>query len=221
LNRLFGRLLAVARIPKTVRPAYDVESLTDVAVAVFTARGYDATRMEHIARAANVSKSSLYHHVANKEELLGHALRRAVGALAAILEEPGARAGRPGPRLEYVIRRTIEAELRYLAEVSLLLRVRGNTEVERWALDQRRQYQEWLVALATEARAAGEFPAGVDPGLYVRLVLGMSNSLVDWYRPDGTWSVRQIADTILDLVAAPEARRQKKPTVRSAGGSRV
>jgi len=207
----------VARIPNTVRPAYDVESLTDVAVAVFTARGYDATRMEHIARAANVSKSSLYHHVANKEELLGRALGRAVGALTAILEEPGAQAGPPGERLEYVIRRTIEAELGYLAEVSLLLRVRGNTEVERWALDQRRRYQEALVALAADAQAAGELAGDVDPGLYVRLVLGMSNSLVDWYRPDGTWSTRQIADTILDLARRPApARRQQKPTVSSA-----
>jgi AcrR family transcriptional regulator len=193
----------VPRIPKAVRPAYDVDSLTDVAVSVFTARGYDATRMEHIARAANVSKSSLYHHVSNKEELLGHALRRAVGALTAILGEPGAAEGGPRERLEHVIRRTIETELRYLAEVSLLLRVRGNSEVERWALDQRRRYQERLVALAAEAQGAGELDGGVDAGLYVRLVLGMSNSLVDWYRADGTWSGRQIADTILDLVFEP------------------
>jgi AcrR family transcriptional regulator len=193
----------VPRIPTAVRPAYDADSLTDVAVAVFSARGYDATRMEHIARAANVSKSSLYHHVSNKEELLGHALRRAVGALTAILAEPGAREGRPRARLEYVVRRTIEAELRHLPEVSLLLQVRGNTDVERWALDERRRYQERLVELAAEAQAAGELRPGVDAALFVRLVLGMSNSLVDWYRPDGTWSTRQIADTVVDLVLPP------------------
>jgi AcrR family transcriptional regulator len=193
----------VPRIPTAVRPAYDVDSLTDVAVAVFSARGYDATRMEHIARAANVSKSSLYHHVSNKEELLGHALRRAVGALTAILAEPGAREGRPRARLEYVVRRTIEAELRHLPEVSLLLQVRGNTDVERWALDERRRYQERLVELAAEAQAAGELRPGVDAALFVRLVLGMSNSLVDWYRPDGTWSTRQIADAVVDLVLPP------------------
>jgi len=193
----------VPRIPTAVRPAYDVDSLTDVAVAVFSARGYDATRMEHIARAANVSKSSLYHHVSNKEELLGHALRRAVGALTAILAEPGAREGRPRARLEYVVRRTIEAELRHLPEVSLLLQVRGNTDVERWALDERRRYQERLVELAAEAQTAGELRPGVDAALFVRLVLGMSNSLVDWYRPDGTWSTRQIADAVVDLVLPP------------------
>ena len=208
------------RIPKAVRPAYDVDSLTDVAVSVFTARGYDATRMEHIARAANVSKSSLYHHVANKEELLGHALRRAVDGLTAILGEPAAQEGGPRPRLEYVVRRTIETELRYLAEVSLLLRVRGNTEVERWALDQRRRFQDRLVALAAEAQAAGQLDGDVDAGLYVRLVLGMSNSLVDWYRADGTWSARQIADTILDLVLAPAGGPRKKSTVWSANVAR-
>jgi AcrR family transcriptional regulator len=191
------------RIPKAVRPAYDVDSLTDIAVSVFSTRGYDATRMEHIARAANLSKSSLYHHVSNKEELLGHALRRAVGGLTAILGEPGAREGRPRERMEYVVRRTIAAELRYLPEVALLLRVRGNTDVERWALDERRRYQERLVEIVREAQAAGEIDPAVDPALYVRLVLGMSNSLVDWYRPDGTWSARQIADTVVDLVLKP------------------
>ncbi|HEV7536064.1 MAG TPA: hypothetical protein VGP90_10545, partial [Acidimicrobiia bacterium] len=53
---------------------------------------------------------------------------------------------------------------------------------------------------------------GVDAALYVRLVLGMSNSLVDWYRPDGTWSVRQVTDAVLDLVM--------KSTVSSASTRR-
>lgn len=191
------------RIPRAVRPAYDVESLTDVAVAVFSTRGYDATRMEHIARAANISKSSLYHHVANKEALLGHALERAVGALTAILDEPETRDGRAGARLEFVIRRAIDAELRYLPEVSLLLRVRGNTEVERWALEERRRFQDRVADLARQAQAAGDLPPDVDAGLFVRLALGMSNSLVDWYRPDGSWSPRQIADAVIELLLKP------------------
>jgi AcrR family transcriptional regulator len=193
----------VPRIPNAVRPAYDVDSLTDVAVRVFSVRGYDATRMDHIARAADISKSSLYHHVSNKEELLAHALRRAVGSLAAILEEPGATAGSPRERVEYVIRQAIAAELRHLPEVSLLLRVRGNTEVERWALDERRRFQDCLVELVRQAQAAGEISRHIDAGLYVRLALGMSNSLTEWYRPDGTWSARQIADTVVGLIVRP------------------
>jgi len=193
----------VPRIPRAVRPAYDVESLTDVAVAVFSTRGYDATRMEHIARAANISKSSLYHHVSNKEELLGRALGRAVGALTAILGEPGAQEGSPATRLEYVLRRTVETELQHLSEVALLIRVRGNTAVERQALEARRRFQDRVAELVGNAQQAGEIAAGIDAELFARLALGTSNSLVDWYRPDGTWSARQIADAVIDLVMKP------------------
>lgn len=188
------------RIPKAVRPAYDVESLTDVAVRVFTARGYDATRMEHIAKAADLSKSSLYHHVSNKEALLAHALRRALDSLAAILEEDASQGGSPGERLAHVLRRVVEAEIRHLPEVSLLLRVRGNTETERWALEERRRFQEAVVGMARAAQEAGELRRGVDPTLFVRLALGMSNSLVDWYRPDGSWSPTEIADAVVGLL---------------------
>lgn len=200
------------RIPRAVRPAYDVESLTDVAVAVFSARGYDATRMEHIARAANISKSSLYHHVASKEELLGHALRRAVRGLSAILDEPGVLEGSPSARLEYVLRRTVEVELQFLPEVSLLIRVRGNTAVEREALEERRRFQERVTELVAQAQAAGDLGDDVDPALFARLALGMSNSLVDWYRPDGTWSVRQICDAVLKIAA-----KSTRPSVGGAG----
>ena len=188
------------RIPQAVRPAYDVESLTDVAVAVFSTRGYDATRMEHIARAANISKSSLYHHVSNKEELLGRALSRAVGGLTAILNEAGTQEGSPATRLEYVLRRTVETELQHLPEVALLIRVRGNTAVERQALEERRRFQDRVAELVTKAQQAGDIAVGSDAELFARLALGMSNSLVDWYRPDGTWSARHIADAVIDLV---------------------
>jgi AcrR family transcriptional regulator len=192
-----------------------VESLTDVAVSVFSARGYDATRMEHIARAANISKSSLYHHVSNKEELLGHALRRAIGGLAAILNEAGAQDGSPAARLEYILRRTVETELEHLPEVALLIRVRGNTATERHALEERRRFQDRLAEIVGQAQAAGEISDGIDPALFVRLALGTSNSLVDWYRPDGTWSARQIADAVIQLVLQPT-----RPSV-TANGRRV
>ncbi|MNC93514.1 hypothetical protein D3C83_101610 [compost metagenome] len=60
-----------------------------------------------------------------------------------------------------------------------------------------------MAELVAEAQRAGEIGGDVDAGLFVRLALGMSNSLVDWYRPDGTWSTRQIADALIGLVMKP------------------
>ena len=52
------------------RAVYDAESLLAVAVAEFNTRGYDATSMEDLSRAAGITKSSFYHHISGKEELL-------------------------------------------------------------------------------------------------------------------------------------------------------
>ena len=63
--------------PIEKKARYDVESLLAVAVQVFRERGYDGTSMDELARAAGITKSSFYHHVKGKEELLRRSLDRA------------------------------------------------------------------------------------------------------------------------------------------------
>ena len=75
------------------RPGYDLDSLLAVAVEVFNERGYDGTSMEDLARAAGITKSSIYHHVASKEQLLRLAVERALGALFGVTSEPAATSG--------------------------------------------------------------------------------------------------------------------------------
>ncbi len=90
------------------RDTYTPETLLSVAVRVFNERGYDGTSMEHLSKAAGISKSSIYHHVAGKEELLRRAVSRALDGLFGILDEEHARVGRAVERLEYVVRRMVE-----------------------------------------------------------------------------------------------------------------
>jgi AcrR family transcriptional regulator len=165
------------------RPVYDVGSLLAVAVAEFNARGYDATSMEDLSRAAGITKSSFYHHVSGKEELLRAALRRALDGLFDILEEPAARHGAPLDRLRYIVRRQVEVLAVELPYVTLLLRVRGNTETERWALERRRAFDAAIAALVADAVADGQVRADVDPALAARLLSGTVNSIIEWYRP--------------------------------------
>lgn len=185
---------------RSERLPYDVPTLTDVAVKLFTTRGYDATRVEHIAKAANISKSSVYHHVSGKEELLKHALDRIVQALWGVFDEPGAQDGTPLERLIYLMRRIMAVQLRLQAEMQLLLRIQGNTPTEIWALDQRRKLELRCSDLVREAQAAGELRSGRDPSLLVHLAFSMANSVVEWFRPDGTWSHREVTDAILEVM---------------------
>ncbi|MGW3955656.1 TetR/AcrR family transcriptional regulator [Streptomyces sp. NPDC004752] len=183
------------------RDTYTPETLLSVAVQVFNERGYDGTSMEHLSKAAGISKSSIYHHVAGKEELLRRAVSRALDGLFGILDEEHARAGRSADRLEHVVRRMVEVLIAELPYVTLLLRVRGNTATERWALERRRDFDHRVAELLKDAAADGDVREDVEVRLATRLVFGMINSIVEWYRPDGHGTTeREVADAVVRLV---------------------
>lgn len=181
------------------RPTYDAARLLEVVVGEFLARGYDATSMEDLARAAGITKSSFYYHVSGKEELLRAALTRAIDALFAILDEPRAREGDPLGRLRYVIRRQVEVLIAERPYVALLLRVRGNTETERWALERRREFDAAVAELIAAAVATGAAKSPVSPTMAARLVSGLVNSMSEWYQP-GRPGAQDLPDEIVAVL---------------------
>ncbi|KXP00749.1 TetR/AcrR family transcriptional regulator [Tsukamurella pseudospumae] len=181
------------------RPGYDLDSLLAVAVRVFNERGYDATSMDVLAKNLGLTKSSIYHHVAGKEELLELALNRALSGLFAVTTEAGATTGRSVDRLEHVLRRSVDVLVAELPYVTLLLRVRGNSEVERRALARRREFDAVVAELVAGAVAEGDVRADVDPSVTSRLLFGMVNSLVEWYRPKPDHPVGEVADALVAI----------------------
>ncbi|MGH3413436.1 MAG: TetR/AcrR family transcriptional regulator [Marmoricola sp.] len=182
------------------RRRYDLDSLLGVAVAVFTERGYDGTSMEDLSRASGLSKSSLYHHIDSKEQLLRVALERAVEPMLAILVEEEANRGSAAERLIHVVRRMVGLLADRLPYVTLLLRVHGNTATERWALEQRRSFDRKVAGLVRAAVAEGEVRDDVDAKTAARLTFGMVNSLVEWYRPTSAAATSRLADQIVEMV---------------------
>jgi AcrR family transcriptional regulator len=178
---------------------YDVESLLAVAVKVFQERGYDGTSMDELARAAGITKSSFYHHVKGKEELLRRSLDRALDGLFAALRDAEAGEGRAVDRLEGLLRGSVAVLVRELPHVTLLLRVRGNSETERAALARRREFDHRVTALVAAAVDEGDLRTGADPALTARLLFGLVNSLTEWYRPGGGLGESALADAVVTL----------------------
>ncbi len=180
------------------RPGYDLDSLLPIAVEVFNERGYDGTSMEDLAARLGISKSAIYHHVSAKAELLRLATDRALDALASVVDAPEGDTAMQ--RLEYVVRGSVGVLTAELPFVTLLLRVRGNTDVERRALSRRRQLDHQLTDLVRAAVDEDSLPAGIDPAVTARLIFGTVNSLVEWYRPSRTLRTDDLADAVVALV---------------------
>ena len=178
------------------RPGNDLEAVLQAAVEVFNERGYDGASMEDLSKRLGIAKSGIYHHVSGKEELLRMALDRALDGLweaadrARTLDAPAI------VRLEALVRDAIAVLVERLAYVTLLLRVRGNTGVEREALARRRAFDALVASLVEEAERDGDIRADIDPKLTARLLFGTVNSVVEWYRPTSAVSASALADAV-------------------------
>ena len=190
------------------RPGYDQQGILDVAVTAFNQYGYDATSMGVLADRLGLSKSAIYHHFASKDEILDRALDAALGALEGVLSEADAATGRAADRLDLVLRGAVHVLVDKLPYVTLLLRVRGNTEIERRALSRRRAFDKTVTALVSEAQAEGSLRGEIDASVVSRLAFGMINSIVEWYRPGG----REDADLLADDVVAVVLDGLRMPT---------
>lgn len=184
---------------KRTRPAYDQESILLVAVDVFNRHGYEATSMGVLAENLGITKSAIYHHVPGKEYLLQRALDTALGGLEAILDDERARTGAADARLEFVLRSAVAVLTEHLPYVTLLLRLRGNTETERNALERRRAFDHSVAALVDEARADGSLRNDIDARTTTRLLFGMINSIVEWFSPEGPLTPQKLADDVVKV----------------------
>ena len=181
------------------RPGYDRQGILDVAVAAFNQYGYDATSMGVLAERLGLSKSAIYHHFASKDEMLDHALDDALSGLERVVDETDAAGGRAADRLDRVLRGAVHVLVAQLPEVTLLLRVRGNTDVERRALERRRAFDKRVTALVEEAQQEGSLRTDIDARVVSRLAFGMINSIVEWYRPGGRENADRLADDVIAI----------------------
>lgn len=181
------------------RPGYDQQRVLEIAVAAFNEHGYDATSMGMLAERLGLSKSAIYHHFASKDEILGAALDAALTALEGVLDDPDAAHGRAADRLERVLRHAVHVLVDELPAVTLLLRVRGNTDVEREAVARRRAFDRAVTALVVEAQHEGSLRSDISPRVVERLLFGMVNSIVEWYRPEGPEDADRLADDVIAI----------------------
>lgn len=182
------------------RPGYSREDVIKAAVAQFNSHGYDATSMGQVATTLGISKSALYHHISSKEEILELTVSAALRRLEAVVEEASALNVSPGERVRSLLHGSVEVLLDDPESVALLLRLRGNSEVELKALERRRRLTRSVIPLVADAQESGDLRDDLDAAVLTRTIFGVVNSLSDWYEPGGKLGPEEVTAVIEGMV---------------------
>lgn len=188
----------------SVKKGLDADLVAEAAFALFSQRGYDATSLDQVAASLDVTKAAIFYHHAGKEAILQHGLDVAMTELEGTLSEGPALPGAASPltRYLYVLRRGCEIGLARKATVEVLLRLKGNSDLEVELLERRRAFDRAVSDILRQAVDGGELRAGIDVNVLNRLSVGTFNSLIESYRAGAGKSAGELVEVAVRYVRA-------------------
>lgn len=151
----------MARPRRETRPEPIVDILLARAAEAFGASGYEAARLEDIARAAGITRASVLYHFASKEALYEAVVEQAFDAMRSTLESALAL---DGGSFEHKLEQIVTALSRFADErvglLSVVLRgcLRGDDVVARRAME--RSLAPLVEALELSVGGAADVPSG-------------------------------------------------------------
>jgi TetR/AcrR family fatty acid metabolism transcriptional regulator len=180
---------------------------------VFARKGFYATRVSEVAKAAEVADGTIYLYFRSKDDLLVSLFESRVDKLLAFLEHERPRAVRPPDQL----RRIIEMQLgllegeRDLAEVITVIFRQSMKLMKRQAASKFMAYLDAIARVVADGQAAGEFRRDVSPHFAARAIFGALDGItLTWAlgkadRGGLARASRQLADFVLrGLAPAPD-----------------
>ena len=168
---------------------------------LFASKGFEGTSMRDIALACGISKSLLYHHFSNKDEIYA---RVAVGSTLELYLFVRDRIpdGPPSQKIRAFMVATAEYFRRYRwAWIASTTAFWNDPDRSRHKerLTRRDRFENFLRGLIQEAIDAGEIRK-VDVPMTGRLILPSLNWMHRWYNPNKSATPEQIAEIFFDMI---------------------
>lgn len=170
------------------------EAVLHAAVRSFNEKGFHATSLDDVASALNVTKPTIYHYFASKDEILFECVRRGLDSIRRAAEAVESEGGGGLERLRRLMRdyavvmtqdfgmcvtRTADHELS------------GESRAKFRAL--KREIDQTVRRVVEQGMADGSIARG-DPRLVTFTLSGALNWIARWYDPDGRIGAGDIAD---------------------------
>ena len=179
-----------------------VLQILSTAARLFATSGYDGTSMRDIADACGISKSLLYHHFADKDEIFARVALGSTREFYHFVHDRLPDGAAPSERIRAFMAATGEYFQRYrwawIASTGAFWndpQQRRQKERLMW----RDRYEGLIRALIQDAIDAGEIRP-VDVPLAGRLVLSALNWMHRWYKPEKGLPASEIAEAYFDMI---------------------
>lgn len=181
--------------------------LLDAALTTFGQKGYEATRLEDIARRAGVTRGAIYHHFSNKADLYKALVEQASGQGKVLIQKAVSKGG----TFEDIVSRIFISYFALLEDDNhfrdVVILTLSNMEVSNDLKDlARRRYEEARVLVENIAGffkiaiSSGQLRSDLDPEAAARALIAYQNGLTMlWLANTDVFSIKASAQALTDV----------------------
>jgi len=165
--------------------------------------GFDATSMNRIAEALEMTKPGLYYHVKGKKELLFAIMSFAMDLLDAEVVEPAREVADPEERLRVIIRQHARLLTHERGALAILIDEVGglSPELRERITRRKRAYFDFLRQTLDQLRDQGRLRP-IDTTVAAFSLLGMVMWISRWYAPDGRLDAEAVVRDVTEIAVA-------------------
>ena len=179
------------------------EKIVSIAAHLMSRKGYAGVSFQEIADNVGLHKSSLFHYVKNKDELLLQILGDTFEELGnrTIKEISEDRSLEPEEKLRKAIDFHLTSVDKNFDSISIFLdQIRSlPPKHQLMALKARKKYEVSFEKIIAGMKRKGYFK-GLDKGIVTLGVLGMLNWVPIWFRRDGRQTIQEISTIFYKLI---------------------
>jgi len=178
------------------------EKILSVAARLISRKGYSGASLQEIANKVGLHKSSLFHYIKNKEELLlrifGETFQEGNRILKEISDDHSLE---PEEKLKKAIDFHLTSVEENFDSISIFLdQIRSLPKKHQsMALKARKKYEKSFQKIIVEMKRKGYFE-GLDKQIVTLGVLGMLNWVPMWFRRDGRLTIQEISNIFYKLI---------------------
>ncbi|WP_442579375.1 TetR/AcrR family transcriptional regulator [Mesorhizobium sp. ASY16-5R] len=196
------------------------EAVLRMAVKSFNEKGFHATSLDDVAAQLNVTKPTIYHYFANKDDILFECVRRGLEGISEAAEAVERNCGSGLERLKALMR---DYALIMTRDFGMCVTRTADHElsVESRALFRqlKRQIDMTVRTVIEDGIRDGSIRAG-DVRLMTFTIAGALNWIARWYDADGEMLPETIADGCIDIIVGGIAAQPPGHAVRKIGEAR-
>jgi TetR/AcrR family transcriptional regulator, cholesterol catabolism regulator len=213
-RRLKVNLKTVNPSPENATPR---EKVLSVAAQMFRRQGYTGTTTRELATALNIQKSTLYHYITNKEDLLYQLCLLAFAQIRSAVTAAANNADTPREQLRALIKAHLQTVLADChLHVTQMIEMRSLSDKSRaHIVSLRNEYEEGVFNLIRSAQRANEISSHYGPRELTLGLLNLMNWTMFWYQPEGDLSPEELVDCFTDLFLNGCGVKQAGPRQRS------